>query len=208
MARKSEASGVILKALAIFQLACSTKVKRLYTDGAEEKYKDKLKGFLENQGTVKSTASPYSSASNAFVERRMGFIFAVAKVALKAVPPSTKQEPVMVLSGSYVIEKENFLPIKREGTFTASPHTALLLHGHRVDDKEDPKRFLPNGQKGRIVNTAQHKRKLEARAAPAHYLHCVNIYNYHVHRRDAQKITTIKTRDFLLALTDDKQQTV
>lgn len=82
--KKSDASDVILKTLELLQLAFNKKVQKLHTDGAQEQFNDKLKHFLEDKGTVKSTTAPNSSSSNAFVEHRMGIVFSAARAALKA----------------------------------------------------------------------------------------------------------------------------
>ena len=177
MQTKASASDVILRALARLQLACETKVKRLHTDGAQEQYNDKLKKFLEEQGTIKSTTAPHSSSSNAFVERRMGIVFAAARAALKAAPAPLDHQRYWSFSALDAIDKANFLPLTRNGSFMPSPHTALKLHGHSVDEKDGPNHFLPYGQPGWIVNTARHKKKLEDRSTPANYLRCTNKEN-------------------------------
>ena len=124
---KAYASDVILRALARLKLACETKFKRLHTDGAQEQYNDKLKKFLEDQGTTNSTTAPHSSSSNAFVERRMGVIFEAARAALKAAPAALDHQRYWSFAALDAIDKTNYLPLTRNGSFPPSPHTAMQL---------------------------------------------------------------------------------
>lgn len=107
----------------------------------KEQYNQKLKNFLETQGTTNSTTAPHSSESNAFVERRMGIIFAAAKAALKAASDPLNNNQFWSYSALDAINKTNYLPMKREGTFNPSPHTEMLLHGNKLTKGRAPTTF-------------------------------------------------------------------
>lgn len=123
-------------------------MSKLHTDGAQEQCNDKLKNYLGAQGTTKSTEAPHSSSSNAFVKRRMLIVLAEARDALKAAPGPLKKNRFWSFAALDAIGNTNHLPIKRNRTFTPSPHTAMILHESKVDDKEGPNNFLPFGQQG------------------------------------------------------------
>ena len=193
MKAKSEAAEVIHKALAKLQLACARPVKRLHSDGAQEQYCGRLKDFLDRQGKIKSTTAPFSSSSNAMVERRLGIIFGAARTALAAAPPPLNGSSFWSFAALDAIDKSNFLPFRRDNTLSASPHTLMQLHGHEIAEKEGPHNFLPFDLKGWIVNTEKHKKKLDKREHPAHYLRCMGKANHQVYRSDTKKITTVRT---------------
>lgn len=100
------------------------------------------------------------------------------------------------------IDKTNNRPLKRDSTFTASPHALMIIDGQRVGKKEYPNNFLPFAHEDWIFNTAQHKQKLYARETPAQYLRCVNKDNYHAYKTYTQKFTTFRTCEFALTLTE------
>ena len=120
---------MIIRVLVRLKLACNTKDERLHTDGAQVQYNDNLKSFLDEQGTVKSTTASHSSSANASVERRMGIVFSAARAALKAAPAPPNHNKYWSFAALDAIDKTDYLPMKRNGIFTPSPHTEMRLHG-------------------------------------------------------------------------------
>lgn len=68
----------------------------------------------------------------------------------------------------------------------------MQLHDFPTDTLDGPGSFLPFGQAGYIVNTENHKRKLDDRGIPANYVRVLSKDNYLVNRRDKKSITSVR----------------
>lgn len=88
----------------------------------------------------------------------MGITFSAARAALKEDPALLNINKFWSYAALDAIGKTNFLPMRRNGTFTPSPHTQMQLHGFTTDKADGPHNFLPYVQAGWIVNTAPYKK--------------------------------------------------
>lgn len=140
----------------------------------------------------------------------MGIVSSAAKGAgavLKAAPAPLNSNKYWSFAALDAIDSPNYLPMTRNGVFTPLPRTKMQIHGHSVDEKEGWQGMLPFGQAGWVFNTAKHKKMLEDRATQANYLRCIKKDKYQVYRRDARKLTTVRTCGLVLALTEGKTNT-
>lgn len=133
--------------------------------------------------------APYSSEPNAYVESRFGSLFALTRVAI-----SQKGLPNNFLSLACldVIEKANFMPIKRQdGSFKALNQKLPCI-------RLQPKKNLPFGHIGYIVDNKPSKKKLKDRALKARYLKTKKTGQYLVLIISPDNSRLIRVEEFLV----------
>lgn len=173
-------------------MLCDRKARRLRTESANEQNSKALNRHLNEQGTKQTyTASDFSS-SNAIVERRLGFIFSAARSALATAPSSLCDLTYCFFAALDAINKENYLPFKREGILHLSLHTIIQFHDCDTNVLADPDSFLPFGQAGFIISTIKFKKLLDQRVIPANYLRCLS--KTHIKSIDGTKRNHVSTK--------------
>lgn len=136
------------------QLICRKTTKRMHTDGAREQYKTKLRKVLDDQGSINTQTDPHSSQANSLVKRQIEVIFAAARIALESTLEPLSLRSHWTFAALDAADKIKYLPLSRVGKIGPSPHTNMQLHGHEVERKDGPAKFLPFSQEGWIVNTS------------------------------------------------------
>lgn len=102
------------------------------------------------------------------------------------------------LAALVVIDKTEYLPLRRNCIIQLSPNTSIQLHGWEIDELGGLNIFLPFEQADFIADTTKFQHKLQNRAVSANYLRYLSKDTYQVYKREKKRITAIRQSEFCL----------